>query len=62
LTSAHQNDIETSKNINLKQIKKIQKFQNFSKKLLKYKKPSSACQWDDDQEWCILFYIILRDK
>jgi hypothetical protein len=37
LISAHQNDLKTPKNINLKQIKKLKNFKFFSKMFLKHK-------------------------
>jgi len=40
---AHQNDLKTPKNINLKQRKKIKKFQIFSKAFLKRKNKQSKC-------------------
>jgi hypothetical protein len=43
LTSAHQNDLKTPKNINLKQRKKIKKFQIFSKAFLKRKNKQGKC-------------------
>jgi hypothetical protein len=41
LISAHQNNLKTQKNINLKQRKKIKKIQIFLKALLKHKKRRS---------------------
>jgi hypothetical protein len=43
LTSAHQNELKTPKNINLKQRKKIKKFQIFSKAFLKRKNKQGKC-------------------